>query len=92
MQGVNDNSILLLLLQEIAPEWHCARGSTSTLAKLLDWHFKGLWQQVPPSCIVNHLRKTMYFHHFVVDHCSKSVIRLAYTCSVVFGSNSALGC
>ena len=36
-------------MQEIAPEWHCARGSTSTLAKLLDWHFKGVWQQVCPT-------------------------------------------
>ncbi|KAL3135959.1 hypothetical protein ABBQ32_007003 [Trebouxia sp. C0010 RCD-2024] len=35
----------LAAIKEIAPEWHCARGSTSTLAKLLDWHFKGLWQQ-----------------------------------------------
>lgn len=35
----------LAAIKEIAPEWHCARGSTSTLAKLLDWHFKGIWQQ-----------------------------------------------
>lgn len=29
----------------IAPEWHCARGSTSTLAKLINWHNSGTWQQ-----------------------------------------------
>ena len=37
---------LVHCFQEIAPDWHCARGSTSTLAKLLDWHFKGVWQKV----------------------------------------------
>lgn len=29
----------------IAPDWHCSRGSTSTLAKLISWHLNGTWQQ-----------------------------------------------
>ena len=38
-------------MQAIAPEWHCARGSTSTLAKLINWHNSGTWQQVKNATI-----------------------------------------
>ena len=42
---------VMLALQAIAPEWHCSRGSTSTLAKLIKWHTEEAWQQVPAALL-----------------------------------------